>query len=152
MFFWNSYFFYDLSNVSVLISGSSTFSKSSLNIWKFSLHVLLKLYLANFKHDFSSMWDECNYAVVADTWGSPSSRAFTGDLLPLFSTGSVWCWPASHRGLGIPREQPHFSAPWPSPHLYHTGSHASYLRAQLPAAFKDTHGLPLADCYLAKRS
>ena len=87
-----------------------------------------------------------------DTWGSPSSRAFRGDLLPLFSTGSVWCWPASHRGPGIPTEQPHFSAPWSSPHFYHTGSHASYLRARLPAAFKETHDLPLADCNLAERS
>ena len=37
-----SYFFYDLMDVGNLISGSSAFSKSSLNIWKFMVHVLLK--------------------------------------------------------------------------------------------------------------
>ena len=42
MFFWNSCFFNDPMDVGNLISGSSAFSKSSLNIWKFSVHVLLK--------------------------------------------------------------------------------------------------------------
>ena len=47
-----------------LISGSSTFSKSSLNMWKFTFHVLLKPGLENFKHYFSSMWDECDCCVI----------------------------------------------------------------------------------------
>ena len=47
-----------------LISGSSAFSKSSLNIWKFTVHLLLKPGLENFEHYFASMWDECNCAVV----------------------------------------------------------------------------------------
>ena len=47
-----------------LISGSSTFSKTSLNIWKFTIHVLLKAGLENFEHYFTSMLDECNCAVV----------------------------------------------------------------------------------------
>ena len=47
-----------------LISGSSAFSKTSLNIWKFTVHVLLKPGLENFKHHFTSVWDECNCAVV----------------------------------------------------------------------------------------
>ena len=59
-----SCFFYDPSDVSNLISGSSAFSKSSLNIWKFSVHVLLKPHLENFKHSFASFWDECNCVVV----------------------------------------------------------------------------------------
>ena len=46
-----------------LISGSSAFSKTSLNIWKFSVHVLLKPLLENFEHYFASMWDECNCLV-----------------------------------------------------------------------------------------
>ena len=50
-----SCFFYDPVDVGNLISGSSAFSKSSLNIWKFSLHVLLKLGLENFEHYFASM-------------------------------------------------------------------------------------------------
>ena len=45
-----SYFFYDPTDVGNLISGSSAFSKSSLNIWKFSVHVLLKPSLENFEH------------------------------------------------------------------------------------------------------
>ena len=47
-----------------LISGSSAFSKSSLNVWKFSIHTLLKLSLENVDHYYASMWDECNYVVV----------------------------------------------------------------------------------------
>ena len=42
-------FFDDLTDVGNLISGSSAFSKSSLNIWKFVVHILLKPGLANFK-------------------------------------------------------------------------------------------------------
>ena len=64
MFFWNSGFFYDPADVGNLISGSSAFSKSSLNIWKFTAHVLLKPGLENFEHYSASEWDECNCAVV----------------------------------------------------------------------------------------
>ena len=59
-----SCFFHDPVDVGNLISGSSTFSKSSLNIWKFMVHVLLKPGLENFEHYFTSVWDECNCAVV----------------------------------------------------------------------------------------
>ena len=51
-------------HVSNLISGSSAFSKTSLNIWKFPVHVLLKPGLENFEHYFTSVWDECNCVVV----------------------------------------------------------------------------------------
>ena len=50
-----SCFFNDLADVGNLISGSSVFSKSSFNIWKFSVHVLLKPGLENFEHYFISM-------------------------------------------------------------------------------------------------
>ena len=50
-------FFYDPTDVGSLISGSSAFSKSILNIWKFSVHVLLKSGLENFEHDFAGDWD-----------------------------------------------------------------------------------------------
>ena len=50
-----SCFFHDPSDVGNLISGSSAFSKTSLNIWKFMVHVLLKAGLENFDHYFSSM-------------------------------------------------------------------------------------------------
>ena len=57
-------FFVDPADVGNLISGSSAFSKTSLNIWKFTVHVLLKPGLKNFEHYFTSVWDECNCAVV----------------------------------------------------------------------------------------
>ena len=48
-------FFSDPTDVGNLISGSYAFSKSSLNIWKFTVHVLLKPGLENFEHDFATM-------------------------------------------------------------------------------------------------
>ena len=71
-----SCFFDDPADVGNLISGSSAFSKTSLNIWKFMVHMLLKSGLENFEHYFTSMWDECNCVVV---------RAFLA--LPFFGIG-----------------------------------------------------------------
>ena len=59
-----SCFFHDSAEVGNLISGSSAFSKTSLNSRKFTVHVLLKPGLENFKHYFTSLWDECNCVVV----------------------------------------------------------------------------------------
>ena len=50
-----SCFFYDSTDVGHLISDSSAFSKSSLYIWKFSVHVLLKANLKDFEHYLASM-------------------------------------------------------------------------------------------------
>ena len=50
-----SCFFDDPTDVGILISGSSAFSKTSLNIWKFTVHTLLKPGLENFEHDFASV-------------------------------------------------------------------------------------------------
>ena len=50
-----SSFFDDTTDVGNLISGSSAFSKSSMNIWKFMVHVLLKPDLENFEHYFAIM-------------------------------------------------------------------------------------------------
>ena len=50
-----SCFFYDPMDFGNLISGSSAFSKASLNIWKFMVHILLKPDLENFDHYFASM-------------------------------------------------------------------------------------------------
>ena len=63
-----SCFFNDLADVGNLILGSSAFSKTSLNIWKFTVHVLLKPGLDNFEYYFASIWDECNCVVV---WALP---------------------------------------------------------------------------------
>ena len=59
-----SCFFDDPMEVCNLVSRSCAFSKSSLNIWKFTAHILLKPGLENFEHYFTSMWDECICAVV----------------------------------------------------------------------------------------
>ena len=59
-----SCFFHDPADVDNLISGSSAFFKSSLNIRKFMVHVLLEPGLENFELYFTSVWDKCNCAVV----------------------------------------------------------------------------------------
>ena len=61
--------FDDPADVGNLISSSPAFSKTSLNIWKFTVHVFLKPGLENFKHYFTSGWDECNCAVVWALFG-----------------------------------------------------------------------------------
>ena len=68
--------FNDSIDVGNLISGSFAFSKSSLNIWKFTVHILLKPGLENFEHYFASMWNECNCVVV---W-------------PFFGIAFLWDW------------------------------------------------------------
>ena len=62
-------FFNDTTDVGNLTSGCSAFSKSSLNIWKFLVHVLLKSGLENFEHRFTGVWDECNCKVVWALFG-----------------------------------------------------------------------------------
>ena len=69
-------FFYDPADVGNLISGSSAFSKSSLYIWKFSVHVLLKSSLKDFEHNLTSMQNEHNCTIV---WTS-------------FGTALIWDW------------------------------------------------------------
>ena len=64
-----SCFFDDPADVGNLISGSSVFSKSSLNIWKFTIHILLKPGLENFELYFTSVRDEYNCAVVSAFFG-----------------------------------------------------------------------------------
>ena len=71
-----SCFYDDPADVGNLISGSSAFSKTSLNIWKFTVYISLKPGLENFEHYFSSMWDECNCVVV---WA-------------FFGTDFLWDW------------------------------------------------------------
>ena len=64
-----SCFFDDPVDVGNLISGSSAFSKTSLYIRKFTMHVLLKTGLGNFEHYFTSVWDECSCVVVRAFFG-----------------------------------------------------------------------------------
>ena len=84
-----SCFFDDAADVGNLISGSSAFSKSSLNIWKFTVRVLMKPGLKNFEHYFARVWDECNCVTVWTFYGI----AF------------LWDW----------NENWHFSVLWPLP-------------------------------------
>ena len=102
-----SCFFNDPVDVDNLISGSSAFSKSSLNIWKFTVHLLLKPGLENFEHYFAGMWDECNCAVVWTFFGI----AFFGD----------WNW---RNGGGLKESQTRHTVSWapsPIPRPIHTG-------------------------------
>jgi len=90
-----SFFFDDPTDVGNLISGSSAFSKSRLNIWKFSVHILLKPRLENFEHYFASMWDECNCAVVWTFLGIAFLRDCNENwpfpvLWPLLSFPNCW--------------------------------------------------------------
>ena len=64
-----SCFFNDPADVGNLISGSSAFSKTSLNIWKSMIHILLKPGLENFRHFFTSVSDECNCVVMWAIFG-----------------------------------------------------------------------------------
>ena len=50
-----SFFFDDPVDVDILMSGSSAFSKSTLNVWKFIVHILLQPVLENFEHYFASV-------------------------------------------------------------------------------------------------
>ena len=74
-------------DVGNLISSSSAFSKSSLNIWDFLMHVLWKPYLDNFEHYSTSVWDVCDYVIV---W-------------TFFSFAFLWDW----------NENLPFPGPWP---------------------------------------
>ena len=65
-----SCFLYDPMDVGNLVSGSSAFSKSSLNSWQFIVHILLKPGLENFEHDFASVSDECDCVVVRTFFGT----------------------------------------------------------------------------------
>ena len=85
-----SCFSHDPVDVGSLISGSSAFSKTSLNYWKFTVHIFLKPGLENFEHYFASVWDECNcvavwtFFCIAFLWDWNENRPFPV-LWPLLS-------------------------------------------------------------------
>ena len=94
-------FFHDPADIGNLISGSSAFSKTSLNTWKFMVHVLLKPGLENFEHYFTSMWDECNCAVIwaffvtAFLWNWNENWPFP-ELWPLLSFQNLLAYWGQH--------------------------------------------------------
>ena len=57
-------FLYNPANVGYLILGFSSFSKPSLEIWKFLVHIMLKPSMEDFKHDLTSIGDEVNCPMV----------------------------------------------------------------------------------------
>ena len=87
-----SCFFYDPLDVVSLITGSSAFSKSNLNILKFLVHVLLKPSLENFEHYFASVWDEWNCAVVWTFFG----------IAFLWDWNEIWPFPVLWPLLSFP--------------------------------------------------
>ena len=104
-----SCFFDDLPDVGNLISASSGFSKSSLNIWKFMVHILLKPGLENFEHYFTSVWDEGSCAEVWTFFGIAFLRDWNENwtfpvLWPLLSFPNLlaYCVQHFHSSTGIP--------------------------------------------------
>ena len=94
-FYYSIYYNNDPADVGSLISSSPAFSKASLSIWNFTVHVLLKTGLENFEHYFASVWDECNCVVVWAFLGLPFFGI--GMKMDLFqSCGHCWvfqiCW------------------------------------------------------------
>ena len=113
-----SCFFDDPTDVGDLISGVSAFSKSSLNIWNFTVHVLLKTCLENFEHYFASVWDESHEIkrcllpgrkVMTDLDSILKSRDIT---LPtkvhlvkamVFSSSHGWMWELNYKESLVPK-------------------------------------------------
>ena len=90
-----SCFFYDPTDVGNLITYFSFFSKSSLNIWKLLVHILLKSHLENFEHYFARVWDECNCAAFEHSLALPFFEI--GMKIDLFQSCGHWrafqiCW------------------------------------------------------------
>ena len=129
MLFWNSLAFSVIQlDVGNLISGSSAFSKTSLNIWKFTVHVLLKPGLENFEHYFTSVWNEGNHQVYKGgfwscrmvsteyrdvrelflcPWGNKGKvMRMYREMLTLYKQlkkeGSGWTLSCLHLDLGLP--------------------------------------------------
>ena len=92
-----SCFFDDPADVGNLISSSSAFSKSSLNIWKLTVHGLLKSVLEDFEHYFTSVWNECNCVVAF--WLRSSGGS---DRKPVYNVGDLGSIPGS--GISLEKE------------------------------------------------
>ena len=74
-----SCFFDDPADVGNLISGSFSFSKHSLDIWKFLVYIMMRSVMQDFKHDLTSMGDECNCLMVSTFFGTTFLRNWDED-------------------------------------------------------------------------
>ena len=120
------------------MSGSSAFSKTSLNIWKFTAHMLLKLGLENFEHYSASVWDECNCAVVWAFFGI----AFLWDLNHMHTTHKfAHAQMRTHTHLGICTHR----HTWLHMFMHHTHNH-TYLYACTHTLAHSQHTCPHTRC------
>ena len=124
-----SCFLDDPTDVGNMISGSSAFSKSSLNIWKF---MLLKPGLENFEHYFASVWDECNCVVV-----------WTFFDIALFGIGMKT--DLFHPEVTVPHSHMHPNVSFSEPFSEHFTSLSKII---LPSFSVPYHALIFIQCYL----
>ena len=101
-----SHFFDDPADVGNLISGSSAFSKTSLNIWKFTVHILLKPGLENFEHYFTSVWKKVK-SLRCPTLCDPMDCSLPGSSLHGILQANILEWVAISfsRGSSQPRDR-----------------------------------------------
>ena len=120
-------FLCDPANAGNLISGSSAFSKPSLDIWKFLVHVMLKPSMQDFEHDLTSMGNECNCLMVWTFFSTPLLGNWDEDwpfpvLWPLLgknsSNTSVSTWNLFIYFF-LPHVSHYFSYCWASVVIFH---------------------------------
>ena len=85
-----SCFFDDPTDVGNLTSGSFAFSKPSLYIWKFLVHILLKPGLKDFEHDLANMWNEHQPSLLAPKLQIARNGSWASSRLPSFTQVPVW--------------------------------------------------------------
>ena len=113
----------DPKDVGNMISGSSAFSKSSMNIRKLIVHVLLKPGLENFEHYFASIWDECNWVAVWTFFG----------IAFLWDWNENWPFPVLWPLLSFPNLLAYLSAALSQHHLL--GSEIAQLNSITSTSF-----------------
>ena len=144
-----SCFFNDPVVVGNLISGSSAFSKSSLNNWKFTVHMLLKPGLENFEHYFTSMWDESNCAVVWALFGIAFLfGGFVFIFMYLFFYFTILRW-FCHTSTWILHGYTHVPNPEPPSHLPPHTIPLGHPSAPAPSILYPALNLDLAKTYLS---
>ena len=97
-----SCFLDDPADIGNLISGSSAFPKTSLNIWNFTVHILLKPGLEYFEHSFTSVWDKPNCAIVWAVLG----------IAFLWDWNENWPFPILRPLLNFPNFLVYWVQPW----------------------------------------